>query len=185
MITDPKIIEKIKNSNARIISVKVEDFQKMIHKVHTISGMNDIDMNITSESYNNQYKIEPPPFIEIPTKIEVKLSHGKGMGVFAVEKILSGEIIETCSLITLPKDGDVLTDYRFLYPKNTMNEFVIPLGYGCIYNHSDKPNATWVNHPQYKAFNFVAIKDIEINEEICTYYGGELYWNSRQNINVI
>ncbi len=39
--------------------------------------------------------------IEVPLKIEIKESPNKGLGVFAKEKILKGEIIEVCPLIKL------------------------------------------------------------------------------------
>ena len=122
-----------------------------------------------------------------PSKCVVKPSSGKGLGVFATEKILKGEVIETCHLITLnvSSDSNTLEDYRFMYPKNTGSEFVIPLGLGCIYNHSNTPNADWVDHPEWKAFNFVSIRDIEEGEEICTYYGGEEYWNLRPHTKVV
>ncbi len=119
--------------------------------------------------------------LKVATKVEVKESPIHGLGVFAIEEIKAGEVIEECHLITLPfKPGEqsfFLYDYKFNYPaEGKLEEYVLPLGNGCIYNHSDTNNAYWRNHPQYKAFQFVAIKDIKIGEEICTYYGGEEYW---------
>lgn len=180
MITDPKTIQKIKNSGAMVITVDLKEFQKKINGYCPIEDHSPIENSFLTEEKIQRFKSDPPPQINVPTKIEVKLSQGKGMGVFATQKILDGEIIETCYLLTIPKEGNLLNDYRFLYPKRTLTEYVIPLGFGCIYNHSDSPNADWLDHPEYKAFNFVAIKDIEIGEEICTYYGGDDYWNSRK-----
>jgi len=178
MITDPQTIQKIKNSGAMVISVNLDELQSKI------KGYRNGD-NLIIGNKNIKLKNDPPPHIDIPTKIEIKLSSGKGMGVFAIQKILQGEIIETCLLLTIPKNKDLLTDYRFLYPKNTLTEYVIPLGYGCIYNHSNFPNADWLDHPEYRAFNFVAIKDIEIGEEICTYYGGDDYWSTRKHTKLV
>jgi len=119
--------------------------------------------------------------LKVATKVEVKESPIHGMGVFAIEKIKAGEVIEECHLITLPfKPGEqafFLYDYKFNYPaEGEVEEYVLPLGNGCIYNHSDNNNAYWRNHPSHKAFQFVAMRDINIGEEICTYYGGEEYW---------
>ena len=102
--------------------------------------------------------------IKLATKVEVKTSPGKGMGVFATNKITAGEIIEECHLIFLEMDpnqqSSFLEHYRFLYPqkpKQTLRgalgltsppgqqtpvppryeDFVIPSGYGCIYNHDN------------------------------------------------
>jgi len=125
--------------------------------------------------------------IKLATKVEVKDSPGKGMGVFAIEKILEGEVIEECHLITLPikmnEPSDFLTDYRFLWPQSgNHTEHVIPTGYGCIYNHSENNNAMWKDHPRNKSFQFIATRDIEPGEEICTYYGDETYWDERNYI---
>lgn len=119
--------------------------------------------------------------IEVPKKIEVKESPGKGLGVFAKEKILKDEIIEICPLIKLgvPDESDVLFDYRFMY--SLFGEelfFVIPLGYGCIYNHSDQNNAEW-RYGKPMTFEFFALRDIEPGEEIYTCYGGDLYFELR------
>ena len=58
--------------------------------------------------------------IKLATKVEVKTSPGKGMGVFAISKIVAGELIEECHLIFLEMDlnqpSSFLEHYRFLYP---------------------------------------------------------------------
>ena len=125
--------------------------------------------------------------LKVATKVEVKDSPGKGLGVFATNYILAGEVIEECHLVTLPipngEPSDMLIDYRFNWPQDSeTQEQVIPFGNGCIYNHSDNNNAIWRDHPRYKAFQFVAVKDIYPGEEICTYYGGDDYWNERSYI---
>jgi len=126
--------------------------------------------------------------LKLATKVEVKDSPGKGLGVFATDYILEGEIIEECHLITLPipngEPSDLLINYRFNYPQDReTSEQVIPFGNGCIYNHKDDNNAIWRDHPRYKAFQFVAVKSIHPGEEICTYYGGDDYWDERSYIN--
>tara|TARA_R110000796_G_C14403092_1_gene417843 strand:- start:285 stop:677 length:393 start_codon:yes stop_codon:yes gene_type:complete len=128
--------------------------------------------------------------LKLASKVEIKTSPGKGMGVFAIDNILEGEIIEECHLITLNipllEPSEILSDYRFLYPISGEHvEHVIPSGYGCIYNHNDNNNAFWRDHPRYKLFQFIAKKNITIGEEICTYYGGEEYWSERNYIKKI
>ncbi len=90
--------------------------------------------------------------LRLARNIEVKTSPGKGLGVFAIDPILEGEIIEECHLVTLPikigENSSLLNDYRFLWPqRGDHKEHVIPLGYGCIYNHSNNNNATWREPP--------------------------------------
>lgn len=123
--------------------------------------------------------------IKIPTKIEVKSSQIHGLGVFATDFIKKGEIIEQCPVITITKIEAtislILHRYRFLYPVSNPEEHCIPLGYGCIYNHNDDNNATWIDGG-YRLFNFIAIRDIQPGEEICTKYGGSEYWNHQEKI---
>jgi len=136
--------------------------------------------------------------IKLATKVEVKTSPGKGLGVFATSKILTGEVIEECHLIFLEMDLNVHTShlehYRFLYPQKPKQslrgalgltsppgeqtpfqlpyeDYVLPSGYGCIYNHDNNHNAYWRDHPHHKTFQFIAKRDINVGEEICTYYG--------------
>lgn len=119
--------------------------------------------------------------LEIAKKIEIKESHGKGMGVFSIEPIKLGEVIEECHIVRLPtkkwEKTNLLLDYRFCYPPgNNWVEYVLPLGYGCIYNHNNDNNADWKNHPTERALQFYAVRDIEVGEEICTNYGDDYRW---------
>ena len=119
--------------------------------------------------------------IEVPLKIEIKESPGKGLGVFAKENISKGEIIEICPLTKLdvPYNSDVLNDYRFGYPRKGGNKIlVVVLGYGSIYNHNNQNNADW-RDGKPMTFEFFALRDIEPGEEICTSYGGPEYFKQR------
>lgn len=97
--------------------------------------------------------------IQVPTKIEIKESTNKGLGIFAKEKIIKGEIIETTPLIKLnvPHNSDTLFDYRFYYPKKG-DKYVVALGYGSLYNHSEQNNADW-RSVKPMIFEFFALRD--------------------------
>lgn len=129
--------------------------------------------------------------IKPPTKIEIKESPGRGLGVFATEDIEEGEIIEECLLLTLPiQKGEVSSlflDYRFNYPQQgEWTEQVLGMGYGSYYNHSNNANAFWRDHPNIKAFQFVSNRKILRGEEIFVYYGDGSYWNDgRGSINIL
>jgi uncharacterized protein len=121
----------------------------------------------------------------LPSKIHIKASPGKGLGVFAHKIIYKGEIIEECPVFTISKPDTLMefNDYHFNYPTgNDPTELVLPWGYGCLYNHSDTPNAYWMDHPKYKAFQYIAHRNIEVGEEITTYYGDDNYWDRRKHI---
>lgn len=118
-----------------------------------------------------------------PKKVEVRTSPIHGYGVFAIDKINKGEIIEECHLLVIPfKLGEFnsfLINYKFNYPSiGKIEEYVIPLGNGCIYNHSENNNAFWRTNEEHKTFEFIAIRDIEIGEEVYTYYGDASYWET-------
>ena len=119
-------------------------------------------------------------------KIEFKRSPVHGLGVFATEKILEGEIIEKAPVLSLPiAKGDVtplLIDYRFNWPSGSeWEEQVIALGYASLYNHNNNPNAYWYSVYDQRVFHFIAAKDIEAGEEIFVYYGDESYWDDGRN----
>jgi SET domain-containing protein len=119
--------------------------------------------------------------ILIPTKIEVKESPNKGLGVFAKEKIFNGEIIETTPLVKIdvPYSSKALFDYRFYYPKQGDNRiYVVALGYGSLYNHNEQNNADWREGGDM-IFEFFSLRDIEPGEEIYLKYGGSNYFNQR------
>ena len=122
--------------------------------------------------------------------IEVRLTENKGFGVFATEDIKANTLIEKCYCIKVDDSYEnvpfALKDYTFNYPRQNTEGVstiqVLPLGYGCIYNHSETPNAKWEDAEEHMFFNFSTIKDIRKGEEICTYYGPD-YWKQHKNRN--
>jgi len=127
-----------------------------------------------------------------PKKIYVDKSPIHGWGVFALEKIFVGELIEECPILSLPmKFGEVsglMLDYRFNWPSGTLEweEQVISLGFGSLYNHSETPNAQWKSNNKKRTFEFTCVRDIEPNEEIFVWYGDVGYWNDgRDHVNLV
>ena len=125
-----------------------------------------------------------------PKKINVRFIEKKGLGVFATEKILKGEIIEECPLFSLGKDNSPQSlhfkNYRFNYPKERGGEeTVLSWGYGSLYNHDKNPNCDWEEHPYNKGFRFFSLRDIKKDEEITISYGGEQYWKHRPEIELV
>lgn len=81
----------------------------------------------------------------------------------------------------------ILIDYRFNWPQGLeWEKQVVAAGYGMIYNHSNSPNASWRSNLDLKSFEFYAVRDIQVDEEIFVWYGDIDYWNDgRTNTNVI
>jgi len=92
-------------------------------------------------------------YVKTPNKIYVGKSPIHGLGVFASEKILTGELIEECPILSLPS----------------------------LYNHSESPNAYWFSNYEKRTFSFVSSRDIEPGEEIFVWYGDVNYWNDGRN----
>lgn len=103
-------------------------------------------------------------------KMSVRRSSIHGYGVFAEEDIKPGEIVEECyAIIDRGREEEDLIDYWFAGAND--NERVFPTGFGCIYNHSDRPNATYLFHPQTRCIVFTAHRFIRKGEEILICYG--------------
>lgn len=107
--------------------------------------------------------------------LEVKKSHGKGLGVFATRRFEKGELVECCRVLVVPR-----TDVSIGYSTSLMRHYVVewgeklavPTGYGCFYNHSYQPNAIHAKHMDLCEIHFLALCDILPYEEITFNYGG-------------
>jgi uncharacterized protein len=108
--------------------------------------------------------------------VEVKRIKGKGRGVFARRAIERGEVIESVPVLVMTSDeyakglsNTPLKDYCFAWG---VDQVVLALGYGSLYNHSYKPNARYEDvGTTTKAF--VALRAIAKGEEITVNYNGK------------
>lgn len=100
------------------------------------------------------------------------ISSEKGYGVFTDDFIPEGALVETCYVI--PSTGQEWKDYLF------GNVEFLPLGFGCIYNHSYDSNIRWQGTDQPFTINFYSTKDITPDSELCHNYGKH-YWNARMD----
>ncbi len=99
----------------------------------------------------------------------------KGRGVFTSHDIKKGSLIEICPLIIVPKkqvkhlDETILASYYFKWG-NKLKKAAIMLGYGCLYNHSEKPNARALLDYEATTIEFTALKKIKAGTEITYHY---------------
>lgn len=97
-----------------------------------------------------------------------------GRGVFALDQIKEGELIERCPIIYLTEQDYPLTkqttllNYYFL--NESENRAAVALGLGSLYNHSYEPNATYKKCLEEGFIDFVALKEIKVDEEITVNY---------------
>ena len=107
-----------------------------------------------------------------PSKVQLVYIKGKGRGVICTNPIKKGELIERLPLIILsPEEGDFIKNKSpilkfYALELTSINRHVLHLGYGMIYNHSANPNAELVYTVPNDYIDFVALKEIEIDEEI-------------------
>jgi SET domain-containing protein len=126
-------------------------------------------------------------FDKTPPKVFVQASTIHGLGVFAAQDIPDGQIIEKCPLLRLDIDEKdvLLADYRFWWIEAEKRlYYVMALGYGSLYNHSNNFNAYFHSNKETFTIDFITTKDIKKGEEIFVDYGGEEYWSSRNYIQV-
>ena len=99
-------------------------------------------------------------------------THG-GRGVFTGAEILEGTTIELAEVLLLSAAD------RAVVHKTSLHDFyfqwdgdraAIALGYGSLYNHSDKANTIFELDYDFKQIRFIALRDIASGEEIMTNY---------------
>ena len=115
-------------------------------------------------------------------KIIVKESPVHGLGVFAAVDLAAGDTLERCTYIVIDDDDlqeeNRLNDYLFTSP-DSVTDYLVVMGCGMLYNHSDKANASWeVDETDNRFLRFYADRDIKAGEEIFHDYGSE-YWSTR------
>jgi SET domain-containing protein len=111
-------------------------------------------------------------------EVEVRKSLVSGNGVFALKNFKKNDLIEACPVLMVKKGLESITNYVFRAEGNDYN--VLPLGYGCIYNHAALPNAKWEYDEGNLLLIFKAQKNIFKGEEIFVYYSPT--WFADRNI---
>jgi SET domain-containing protein len=93
----------------------------------------------------------------------------KGYGVFTNKFIPKNTIIEKsyCIKTHIPQSFE---NYIF---KDDYENYVLPLGFGCVYNHSKTPNIKRYNESK-EFMIFESLKDIEPHEELLHNYGRKI-----------
>jgi uncharacterized protein len=118
-----------------------------------------------------------------PTKapIEVREADGKGRGVFALELIKRGAVLEVVPTLLLSRESystygqyTELSHYTFCWPGGRQ---AVALGLsGSMYNHRCPPNVGFVRNIAAETITFSAVSDILPGEECCIDYGKHLWF---------
>jgi uncharacterized protein len=107
-------------------------------------------------------------------------SFNKGRGVFSLEDLAVGTVIEIAPVIVMSPeervilDQTLLHDYIFLWGKDE-TQCCVALGYVSIYNHDYKSNAEYEMDFETNTIRIKTVRDIKKGEEIFINYNG--IWN--------
>lgn len=112
-----------------------------------------------------------------PSNLYIAQSNIHGLGIFARSDIKEGEIIEEAPILLIEEDQitDLTqTELRFYYFAwgAGFKQAAIGFGYASLYNHSYDPNARYIKDMENNLLRFVAIKNIESEQEILVNYNG-------------
>lgn len=112
------------------------------------------------------------------SKVVIAPSRVHGLGVFAIEPIRTGEVIEECPCLPLERGFEhlpsVINHYLYEWPLDGDGRAVV-WGSASVFNHDPSPNATWRTMPDPPRIVFTAARDIGAGEEVFINYG-EDYW---------
>lgn len=104
--------------------------------------------------------------------LEIRKLIGEDYGVFALSFIAKGSVVAICPCIMVPDKPwtDVGKSLAKFWFECTDTHNAIPLGYGCLFNHSKDPNLEH-DFDGKRTMVFTAIKDIQEGEELVHNYG--------------
>lgn len=114
-----------------------------------------------------------------------------GWGVFTKEKIAKNTIIEASPVIVYPVEilkiaswnaqeegGSNVSLGISLYSLRWGEQFAaVPMGYGGMYNHSDRNNCQFVNDVENGILYILSLRDIEPGEQLLVSYGEDWFDN--------
>lgn len=95
-----------------------------------------------------------------------------GRGVFALENLVKGDVIEVCEVLFLNKRDIKIIDETTLYNYyfSWKGGGAIALGDGSLYNHSYDANAQYIPDFSRNKLMFTAVENISKGEEITVNY---------------
>ncbi|KAF9454762.1 cytidine deaminase-like protein [Macrolepiota fuliginosa MF-IS2] len=111
----------------------------------------------------------------------IKVSPGKGRGVYSSKAIPRNTIIEVSPVLFFSKleyeehgKYTVLDHYTFIWPDGRM---ALALGLGSLFNHADPPNVSFTLDTSTDSIRYVTTRYIEPGEELCIFYGHKLWFS--------
>ncbi len=117
-----------------------------------------------------------PRATHLPDFVEARwIPEMNGWGVFALEPVKKGRLIERAPVLFLPEKEyqkvaeTKLENYAYGWPRGA----AIVFGYGSLYNHSFEPNAEVFYDEDNRCLVYEALRPIKKGEEIRVDYTGD------------
>lgn len=141
--------------------------------------------NFTSQPAKEQDQFKPPKMNSIlGAKIGWRdTGSEKGRGVFALEDIPKGCVIETAAVVpvgthNIPEDGGAPDGYLLEWdPETEGEEHCLALGYIMLYNHDREANVHLENDYDEMTITTIALRDIRAGEEILWNYACDIWFD--------
>ncbi len=114
------------------------------------------------------------------------MGNNKGRGVFALDNIAKGTLIETAPVIIIaakdvPDDGGAPDGYLLDWnPEEEGAEHCMPLGYIMLYNHSRNPTLYLENDSEDMTITSFALRDIKKGEELTWDYACDIWFDENE-----
>lgn len=106
-----------------------------------------------------------------------------GHGVFTTEPISADTTIEECHHLRIKHEDctGIIDDYVFGLEDQEAGTtcYSLPLGWGCIFNHSYKHNTAYWHDLDRDLIVFYTIKDVPSGTQLFVNYGKE-WWETRE-----
>eukprot|EP00698_Gefionella_okellyi_P025747 TRINITY_DN9518_c0_g1_i3.p1 TRINITY_DN9518_c0_g1~~TRINITY_DN9518_c0_g1_i3.p1 ORF type:complete len:148 (+),score=26.75 TRINITY_DN9518_c0_g1_i3:32-475(+) len=118
------------------------------------------------------------PALPCTQLLEVRSAGPRGRGVFAREHITAGTVFERAPVLVLPCEEwpelgrTLLRHYMFHWGSEDYLQAAVGLGFASMYNHSFTCNAKYERNYDLTTLDFVAVRDIEVGEEVLINYNG-------------
>ena len=101
-------------------------------------------------------------------------------GVFALRRVARGEVIEIAPCLKFSREEHELHAMQTVLKHYTFaaggGEYFLALGVGSLFNHADPPNVEYRIKRTAQEIHFVACRDVEAGEELCIFYGRNLWF---------
>ncbi|KZO93583.1 hypothetical protein CALVIDRAFT_245031 [Calocera viscosa TUFC12733] len=112
--------------------------------------------------------------------LEIQTTANKGRGVYATYAIPQGTLVEISPVLLFTPDEwedygrhTVLDHYTFIWrtPGESKPSMALALGLGSIFNHSSRPNVSFLRQIADQTIEYSTTRDVAAGEELCISYG--------------